>query len=225
MVSSLARLMPTSAMTRLFSFAQYIVFRQVGNKIPTNSIKKIMDLGFIVFERMGVKFPVVSAVYLQFYENVVQQETALAKVCPKDRVLVIGSGSLPATPILITRYSGAKVVTIDRDPRAVKSSTDYIRHQQLADRLTIDYGEGLTYPAKDFSVVFIMYGVKNTQDVIASLPNRISDDCRVVLRLLCDTNRKILDNLDITSYFTIKDQVHTSSLGAFETLLLEKKRG
>jgi hypothetical protein len=216
--------MPSSTMNRLLSFAQYIVFRQVGNKIPTNAVKRIMDPGFIIFERMGVKFPAVSSVYLQFYENVVKQETTLAKVCPEDRVLVIGSGSLPATPILIARYSGAKVVTIDRDPRAVKSSTDYIHRQRLDDRLSIDFGEGLTYPAKDFTVVFLMYGVRNTQEVIASLPDRISDGCRVVLRLMCDTNRKVLDDLDITSYFTIKDQVHTSSLGAFETLLLEKKQ-
>jgi hypothetical protein len=215
--------MPASPLNRLFSVAQYIVFQQVGNKFPDSSVKWIMDLGFIIFERMGAKFPAVSNVYLQFYADVVQKETQLANIGPKDRVLVIGSGSLPATPILICRYSGATVVTIDRDHKAVKSSTDYIRQQHLNTNLSIDYGEGLTYPTKDFTVIYLMYGVKNTQDVIASLPQRISNDCRVVIRLICDTNRKILDNLDIASYFTIKDQVHTTSLGAFETLLLEKK--
>lgn len=210
-------------MTRLFSFAQFIVFRQVGNKVPTNSLKRIMDLGFIVFERLGVKFQVVSTVYLRFYQNVVQQEATLARVTPQDRVLVIGSGSLPATPILIAQYTGATVVTIDRDKKAVKSSTQYIKHLAIANRLAIDYGEGLTYPAKDYTVVFIMYGVKNTQAVLASLPARISDTCRVVLRLMCDNDGKILDNLDFSRYFDVKNRVHTTALGSFETLLLEKK--
>jgi len=209
--------------TRLFSYAQKIVFQEVGNKIPTSAVKPIMDLGFIVFERLGVKFPVVSAIYLQFYEPVVHKEAALADVSAADRVLVIGSGSLPATPVLIARYTHAQVVTIDRDPRAVRSGTEYIRRQNLADRLTVVHGEGLTYPVRDFTVIFILYGVKNTQEVLASLPGRITDRCRVVLRLMSDTDHRILDNLDIATYFTVKDQVHTSALGSFETLLLEKK--
>ncbi len=215
--------MPSSFMTRVFSLAHRVVFQEVGNKIPTNALKTLMDLGFIVFEKMGVKFPAISNIYLRFYESVVQQEAMLAQVSKGDSVLVIGSGSLPATPILIARYTDAHIVSIDRDPQAVKASTEYIRRIHLDDRLTIAYGEGLTYPAKDFSAVFILYGVKNTQAVLASLPDRISDHCRVILRLMSDKNHQLLDDLDITSYFTIKKQVHTTVLGSFEALLLEKK--
>ncbi len=212
-----------SPLTRLFSFAQKMVFVELGNRFPNKEIKRLMDYGFIIFEKMGVKFPAIAHLYLQFYSNVVQQETILAKITPADRVLVIGSGSLPATPILITRTTGATVVSIDHDQSAVKASTQFIRNIHLDHSLSIAHGEGLTYPVKDFTVVYILYGVKNTQAVLASLPSRISDGCRVVLRLMCDQHRKIIGDLDITSYFTIKNQVHTTALGSFETFLLEKK--
>ena len=216
--------MASSLVLRLFSFAQKIVFQEIGNRFPTKSVKTFMDYGFIVFEKMGVNFPVISDVYLQFYENVVREETKLARISSNDKVLVIGSGSLPATPILIARYSGAHVVTIDRDPKAVKTGTEYIHRNNLDRTLTVASGEGLTYPAKDFTVVFLMYGVKNTQAVIASLPHRITDNCRVVIRLMSDEHHQIVDDLNITSYFTITDQVHTTALGSFDTFLLEKKR-
>jgi len=216
--------MPSSLMTSVFSFARKAVFQEVGNKFPTKSVKPIMDFGFIVFEKMGVKFPVIADIYLKFYESVVKEETRLAHISSGDRVLVIGSGSLPATPILIARYSGAHVVTIDRDPKAVKIGTKYIRRNNLDNMLTVASGEGLTYPAKDFTVVFLMYGVKNTQAVLASLPQRISDGCRVVIRFMSDKQHHIVDDLDITRYFIIKDQVHTTALGSFDTFLLEKKQ-
>ena len=215
--------MPSSLLDRFFSLAQAIVFKDIGNKFPTKSVKPIMDLGFIIFEKMGVKFPVIATIYLKFYESTVTAETRLAQITPGDRVLVIGSGSLPATPILIARTTGSKVVTIDRDPKAVKIGTRFTHSINLDKQLTVSYGEGLTYPARDFTVVFLMYGVKNTQAVIDSLPSRISDNCRVVIRLMSDEHHHIVDPLDLTTHFTIKNQVHTTALGSFDTFLLEKK--
>jgi precorrin-6B methylase 2 len=215
--------MASSLLLRLFSFAQTIVFQDIGNKFPTKSVKPLMDLGFIIFEKMGVNFPVIADIYLKFYDNVVKEEAHLASISSRDQVLVIGSGSLPATPILIARHTGARVVTIDRDPTAVKIGTRFIHNINLDKQLTVAYGEGLTYPAKDFTVVFLMYGVKNTQAVIDSLPQRISDGCRVVIRLMSDEHHHIVDPLDLTSRFTIKNQVHTTALGSFDTFLLEKK--
>ena len=216
--------MASPLLLRFFSLTQTIVFRTIGNKIPTKAAKPVTDIGFIIFEKMGVKFPAIADVYLKFYENVVRDETKLANITPSDRVLVIGSGSLPATPILINKLSGASIVTIDRDHKAVKKCTDYLHRNHLDTHITVAEGEGLTYPANDFTVIFLMYGVKNTQAVLDSLPRRTQNACRVVIRLMSDLNHQNVDNLDLTTHFIVKNQVHTTTLGSFDTFLLEKKQ-
>lgn len=209
---------------QLFFFLQNLVFEQIGSKIRTNDLKSVMDFVFILFEKIGCKFGVISEIYLKLYEDIVTKEIALAQISQNDRVLIIGSGSLPATPILIVRNTQAQTVSIDKDSHAVKEATHYVNSRNLGQILKIECADGFIYPVEQFNVIIVLYGVKHPAEMLSRLADRIDQNTRVVYRTITDVQGRIRDKtLDISQYFVIKKQVHTETLGSFDSFLLMKK--
>jgi precorrin-6B methylase 2 len=216
--------MSTSHLEQLFSFLQHLIFQQIGGKIRTNFLKNSMDSAFILFERIGSKFQIISEIYLKMYQEILTKEISLAQISQHDRVLVIGSGSLPVTPTLIVRNTQAKTIAIDKDPVAVKDATHYVLSQNLERNLKIEYADGLTYPVGQFSVIFVLYGVKHSAEILRHLANHINQGTRVIYRTITDVQGKILDQtLDLSQYFIIKKQIRTEGIGTIDSFLLLKK--
>jgi precorrin-6B methylase 2 len=216
--------MSTSTLEHLFSFLQTIVFKQIGNKMPTNALKGVMDIAFIVFEKVGCKFEIISSIYLKLYHDIVLKELSMACLTKDDRVLVIGSGSLPATPALIAQNAQVTIVSIDKDRTAVKNAVSYVKNHHLDSRLTIEYADVLQYSVERFTVVFVLYGVKRPQEVLVYLASHIHENTRVIFRAITDAQGKFEDQtIDILKHFSIKEKVHSETLGSFDSFLLMKK--
>jgi precorrin-6B methylase 2 len=216
--------MSQSRLKQVFSLLQTIVFKQIGNKIPTNSLKNLMDIAFILFEKIGSKFESISSLYLRLYEDIVLKELSIARLTKDDTVLVIGSGSLPATPVLIAQNTSTKIISIDKDPAAVTAATTYVKNHHLEDKLTIVYADALTYPMERYTVIFVLYGVKHPGEFLTSLALRIHPDTRVIFRTITDAQGKIADKtINLAVHFHVKEHVHTESLGSVDSFLLTKK--
>lgn len=216
--------MAASLLERLFTLFRVLIFEKIGRKITTNAFKNVMDLFFIVFEKVGCKFEVISNIYLKLYTEIVTKEVTMAQISSTDSVLVIGSGSLPATPVLIARGTKAKTTTIDKDCRAVKEAVQYVKNHHLEHILSIECADGFTYPLERFNVIVVLYGVKHPAELLNQLARRITYDTKVIYRTITDTQGQIKDKtLDLSAYFSIKDHVHTETLGSFDSFLLTKK--
>jgi tRNA A58 N-methylase Trm61 len=216
--------MPTSILERLFSTLQKVIFKQIGKKITTNALKNIMDLFFMLFEKVGCKFEVISEMYLKLYQEIVTKEIAMAQISDQDRVLVIGSGSLPATPAIIAQNTHAQTISIDKDCTAVKEAMQYVTSHHLEQTLSIQYANGLTYPVDQFTVIVVLYGVKQPAELLSQLADHIDQKTRVIYRTITDTHGRIKDKtLDISQHFFIKNQIHSETLGSLDSFLLMKK--
>ena len=216
--------MSTSILERLFSTLQKVIFKQIGKKITTNALKNIMDLFFMFFEKVGCKFEVISEIYLKLYQEIVTKEIAMAQISDQDRVLVIGSGSLPVTPAIIAQNTHAQTISIDKDCTAVKEAMRYVTAHHLEETLSIQYANGLTYPAGEFTVIVVLYGVKQPTELFRHLADHIDQKTRVIYRTITDTQGRIKDKtLDISLHFFIKNQIHSETLGSFDSFLLMKK--
>lgn len=215
--------MSHTLLERKFSILQTLIFKQIGNKLPTNSLKILMDLGFVLIEKVGCKFGAISDLYLKLYHDIVTKEIAMARISSQDRVLVIGSGSLPATPALVAQSTHAHVVSIDKDSTAVKEATQYVRSHHLEQFLTIHCADGLSYPVEQFTVIVVLYGVKHPAIVLRYLASRINQDTRVILRMITDSHGNLTDKtIDLSQSFQIIDHVHSETLGSFDSFLLRK---
>ena len=216
--------MSNSNLERVFLFLQRLVFQQIGSKIRTNFLKSIVDSAFILFERIGVKFENVSRIYLKMYQEILSKEIAITGISPHDLVLVIGSGSLPITPVLIAQNTQAQTIAIDKDLMAVKDATRYVHSKNLEQILKIEYADGTTYPVEPFSVIFIVYGVKHPAELLQHLASNINKNTRVIYRTITDDQGRILDRtLNLSHYFEIKKQIRTEGIGTIDSFLLMKK--
>lgn len=216
--------MSMSMMERKLSFVQTIVFKHIGKKFPTNALKGLMDSLFVIVEKVGCKFEVVSSLYLKLYQDIVSKELAMVHVSPQNHVLVIGGGSLPATPALIAMNTKAVVVSIDHDRTAVKDATRFVKSHHLGRTLFIEYADGLHFPVERFNVIFILYGVKQPDLLLEYLAEHCHDTTRIVLRAITDEKGMITDHkISISTHFLVRDQMQTDSLGSMTSFLLQKK--
>ena len=208
----------------LLSSLQKIAFEYIGSLVQTNSFKGFMDLLFIILEKVGSKFQVVSALYLDLYRDIVSKELALLQLSKNEKVLVIGGGSLPATPMLITMTTGARIDLIDKDPEAVATGQQFIQTYHLEGKLKVINANGLEYPMASYDVIIILYGVKQPEKVLEYIASQVSEKTRIILRVITDEQGTIGDKtLDVTKHFNIKGRVRSTTLGSFESLMLQKK--
>jgi precorrin-6B methylase 2 len=208
----------------VLSSLQTIAFEYIGSIVQTNAFKGFMDILFIVLEKVGSKFQVISALYLDLYRDIVSKESALLKLTKNEKVLVIGGGSLPATPMLIAMSTGARIDLIDKDPEAVATSQQFIRTYHLEDKLKVINANGLQYPLASYNVIIILYGVKQPEKVLEYIASQATEKTRIILRVITDDQGNIGDKtLDITKQFIIKGRVRSTTLGSFESLMLQKK--
>ena len=71
------------------------------------------------------------------------------------KVLHIGCGAYPMTEITLAKLFGIEVTGIDKNPRAVKLAEEFIHKYKLDDKINIEHGDGVNYPANNFDVIII----------------------------------------------------------------------
>lgn len=207
-----------------FSFSSKIIFTEIGGKLRPGALKGFMDFAFSIFEKVAHNFKILSSNYLNLYEEIVENEIKLGDITSKDTVLVIGCGSLPSTAALIYKKTKASITGIDVDPKATKRAVAFLDNLHLKNKIKIDNADGLNYQLKNFDVILILYGVKKQKQIFEKLSKEMKKDARIILRCPSDTSDKIVEeNIELDSYFIVKDNVTSRSLGTVDSFLLLKK--
>jgi precorrin-6B methylase 2 len=216
--------MITSLIEKLFSFIHIILFKIIGQKMQPDLLKNFVDRSFRFFEKIVCRFYFLANFYLNLYQKLIENELKILKINEKDTVLVIGSGSLPATSILVAMKTGASVESIDFDKRAVIESKRYIDFFNLKNKLNIVHADGTTYPVKKFDVIIIVYGIRNEKEVLRHIARNMSNTTRVVFRTTVNAYlSKKNYKFDIANLFEIKKYIRTNSLGQVDSILLYRK--
>ncbi len=208
-----------------FSLFIYIFYRQIGTKFRTDALKFFWDIFFVVLEKIGLKFDVISSNYIKLYDDIVEKEICMAKISSKDRILVIGCGSLPATTALIAMKTKAEITTIDIDSRAVHEASYFFKNLNLERQITVEHADGLKYSINKFDVIFVLYGVQQQKEILNYLAENMQDTTKIIFRTVCDTQGRLSnDSIDVSRLFLVKDHVSSEYLGSVDSLLLLKKR-
>jgi len=208
-----------------FSLFIYIFYRQIGTKFRTDALKFFWDIFFVVLEKIGFKFDVISSNYIKLYDDIVEKEICMAKISSKDRILVIGCGSLPATTALIAMKTKAEITTIDTDLKAAHEASYFFKNLNLECQITVEHADGLKYPISKFDVIFVLYGVQQQKEILNYLAENMQDKTKIIFRTVCDTQGRLSNkSLDVSRFFLVKDHVSSEYLGSVDSLLLLKKR-
>ena len=216
--------MPLKITERLFSFTRYIFFEGISVKFPPGSAKKLMDLLYVIFEKVTVKFDLISSSYLNMYQELVDKEIKMAGISSKDQVLVVGGGSLPITAVLIAMKKKSHVVVIDKDKKAVKDAVNYIIAHQLEDKVEIVCADANEYPSNNFDVIFLTYGLKKKEDIFNSLAKNFKNNSRIIFRTVIGSQKEKEKSIaELSKWFLVKDSINSDNLPPSGSYLLLKK--
>lgn len=217
--------MPSRVIEKFFSYAYHIFFKQAGAKMRAGLLKNLMDRLFILFEKIGRKFDIISSNYLKLYHEMVEKEIKMAKINSDDLVLVIGCGSLPTTTVLISMKTGANVVSVDVDKKSIRDAAQYIKNLHLGDKIKLKHANGLNYSVKNFDVIFVLYGITKQEEMLEYLASNMGKNSRIIFRTATDLQDKMhKGHIDLSKYFLVRDSTLSESFASIESYLLLKKQ-
>jgi len=211
--------------SKIFSIFQNIIFHHIGKKIRPGSLKGFMDKTFVIFEKVAFNFEKIANFYLEIYEDMIENELSMLDLPKCKKILVIGSGSLPVTPILIAKKTDADIIGVDIDKKAIKKSLAYIKKIGLENQIKLVLANGLIYPVKDFDAIFMLYGIRQQKEMLSYLSKNMSNSTELIFRTVTD-NGKIridYDYGDLSEWFKVVNNIKSYGLGEVDSFLLKKK--
>ena len=197
---------------------------KIGIKLDAHKLKAFIDLGFIMVEKIVVKFNKLLFLYVDFYNEMTENEINLANISKNDKVLHIGCGSIPATSILIAEKTGAKVTGIDNNPRSVKQALYCLSEFKLSDKIQIRYSEVNHFPVGKFDLIIISQGIKLYNEVLEYIAQSMKRDARVIFRTSSSSSGELTQNdMFLKDIFTVSKMAPQKKNGLLISIMLFKK--
>ena len=209
---------------KFFSLFVTIIYKQIGTKIRTDALKFFFNSFFIVVEKAGLKFKIISSNYIKLYDDIVEKEINMAKISSTDKILVMGCGSLPATSALLAIKTKANVTAIDINQKSLQGASLYLKNLQLNDSIILEHADGQKYPIDTFNVIFILHGVRPQKQILRYVAENMQKKTKIIFRTVLDEKDKTSNtSQNITDLFLIENNVRSEYLGSIDSLLLSKK--
>lgn len=184
-------------------------------KFHNRKFKQFIDGGFRVMENIILRFNPLITLYINWYEEAVKQEIQLGSLSSKDRILVIGSGSIPATSILLYQLTNADIISIDKNNQAVINAKRCIQQVSPNAKIHFIHSNAIDLDLTNFNTILIAYGVENILEILKHCYFNGNNKTKIILRSEKDRS--------INEYFLIKKYVSNYSIGPFQSMLLLKK--
>lgn len=120
--------------------------------------------------------------FRNYYKKLVSEEIHIAGITCEDKVLCIGSGSIPSTAIELAEQSGASIYAVDIDNEAVRCGRDVISRLGLSHKVFICSCPGEQCYFENYEYVHIAMQVTNKKKIIEEVFKR-SKNTKVILRI------------------------------------------
>lgn len=186
-----------------------------------NWMRKLLCLSFYFIEFFALKSQLVHRFYNIWIGDIFVDEYHMADVTIHDYVLHIGCGCLPTMSVLAAQEAQAKVVAIDNNEKTAQRAQHFICEQHLSNIITVEVGDGRTYSAAPFDVIFIAINVVPIDVVFRHLASWVKPQVRIICRDLGIGVIHMLQNEEFSSLFTIQN---IRKHGKISSLLITKKR-
>lgn len=152
------------------------------------------------------------------YKGVVRRELRLAQVDENDEVLNVGCGAQPFTAVYIAKISGAKVLAMDKDEKALKAADKIIDSLNLGHQIDLIRADASDMVPGSYDEAFVALQVSPKDEVINNLLKDSGSEIVV---------RKPRERFE-ESYDTLSDNFHVKkhtkhNLPTFDKSLLISK--
>ena len=146
------------------------------------------------------------------FVRLVSGEAELAGIKPEHKVLFIGSGPFPISPILFAKLTGAHVDCLDMSKEACEISEQVVEKLGLQDQITIINGEGESADVGEHDVVVVALLAQPKDRIAFNLKLQNPESTPVVVRWAPGNRKVFYRGFDPT----IEDRVRRYSFPIFE---------
>ena len=193
-------------------------------KMDCHKLKSIIDIVFIMSEKIFSKLDILLPVYIQYYQELIQTEIDLAQIAEKRTLLDVGSGSIPASCILLAKKTNVKIVGIDKNPESVKRSKKVLSRLNLEERVEIIDANAMNFPMNDFDIIIIANGINPYYELLERVSKDMRNDATVIFRTFSHSNEELAQkDLFLKKFFIIGRKTHHKKSGSLISVLLHKK--
>ena len=208
-----------------FSHFQNIYFLEKFLENSKQNYLRILWIFFyIIYEHIGCKFEILSNNYITLYDELVEKEITSTDISSEDKVLVIGGGSIPATPVLIAKKTKAKVTAIDKDPLAIKNASSFIKNHNLEKNIDLKHAEGIIYPVENFNVIFVLYGIKKNKELLNYISKNTKKNSLIIFRAAFDSLKNLKECTNfLSNIYEIKEQIESEKFSKTISFVLKIK--
>ncbi len=137
---------------------------------------------FALMEKKVSTNPVVVSFYARRYHQVIRKEIELAQITDSDQILNIGCGGIPYTAIHMAKFTGARVIAIDRDQEAVEAAQNCVSSLKMQDQVTVAKADGTEKIPFSFNVAIAALQCEPKDKILENLMSAGDDGARLIFR-------------------------------------------
>lgn len=162
--------------------------------------------------------------FLNYQKKDIYRELKIANISSEDKVLFIGAGLLPLTPILIAEETNnRKITSIDNNLLVTKLTKPYLNKMGLSDKIKLEYGDGQNYPVEDFDVVIMAANVWPLRKILKHLSRNMKKGTKLVCREIKNDISYLIEEDSLCGFFSVESLSEHQHGPAYKSILLKKK--
>ena len=201
-----------------------ILLKAFTRNMNAFSLKSIGDFLFVIIEKIIVQLPTLITPYITYYEDIVENEIALAHITKQDTVLHVGCGSVPSTSLLIAQKTGASTVGIDKNIRSVQNAQYCVHAVHQENQIQVYQGNALTYSIQPFRCIIVSQGIEPRHEVLDHIAHTMGPDTKILYRTFSSEDGGIpTQDAILRTLFTVENVVPHPQHGILISVLLHKK--
>ncbi len=162
--------------------------------------------------------------YIQPYQKFLNKEGLMAKMKDTSKIIILGSGYLPGTAILLNKIFKAKCTCLDNDIDAVKTSKKLINKLSLDKEISVEFGDATIYPLADYDVILVTGACFPKKDIFDHILKEVGNT-KIIYRKPMGLYKMWYtpSSQDDINKFKIIKSIGYSGNYPFESVLLTKK--
>lgn len=170
---------------------------KIKNDFMVFLLKKQIIFFWIFIDNIAYKFEIIAKLYDKLICTVYKNEYEASNISNEDKVLHIGCGAYPLTEMTLSRITGAKIVGIDRNPKAIKLANDIVNKKNLQDKIKIDHGNGMNYPLEEFNMIIVSSCTLPLLQVVDYIFKNVKNNSKVIVRELDAAVEPLINLIDL----------------------------
>lgn len=145
-------------------------------------IRLVSNFFWIIVDIFSYDNAKIAKRYEQSVGEEYKREYASLPLCKGKKILHIGCGSYPLTELSLASLFDADIVGIDKNKKSVHRAKKIITQKNLNNAITIELGNGTTYPVHDFDLIIVSSCALPKKDILHHIFSHAKNNCMIIIR-------------------------------------------